>query len=1255
MIEIAPGAEAEDDLALLTVGQVERHQDRAAGIHRRADLAGKPHARQRRRVGQPTVAPEELGAIAGQRARHVVDVEERDAPVELRVVGVAREQRAAGGVDLGDHVHCRFRPEIAEHPFDIAGGGQLARTARTVAHFQHREFDRFFEIDINPQFRADAAGGVFEDAVTEAVTADVGHRAAARQRCRRPDMAAFLVAQIQGFAAGGADRIVAPWCQAEFVGVLAPGVAQAALGDDGSEIRIRDHVDPGRRCSLRLRGGDHILAAVGAEAAVVVAEDEVRSRRVARCRRLGAMASGRHEPPHALVGQSAPVDLFDQRAAAVGDDDARNRLQQDAVLVGNLLGRAYENAAGAVDGGGFGAGRDQAHDLVLQPLPVAHVIFVPDHQIDHQTFQAPVGVALDELPREVDVLAVGDLQQHDRQIAGNRVAPETGLPAPVLEQHAGLGAQRGIGVKHGAGQPSVELSVGFGGVDLPQRHAAVRPGEIEHPVGETPVLVFLDQRHAGFAVFGSARNPVDGRRLLGLERDPAADRDDRIEHRTFGSGQRVRLAHRARRGDGAAAADEAHAIGLVRHLADVRPVARQQMEQPWRLLADRARPARAEDRVALADDFGLHEKVAERSLHGVRCGGSEHDFRVAGDFDDPARARAVGDAHAAQFDIVFRRDDNLRIGFDIVVAAPEFGAAFGEHRLVAVGALAGRLVRGRPELAADHVAQIEKRAPVIAGAVFAPARDREVAPAAVAAAGVGHHDMVAAVRQQLHFRRRRVRTDRRQHRGFRTILQRAGFRVFVKLRLERRVLRNPLLQQQQRRLERRVRFETPLHGPVEQQIFQRQQAHALVMGHERTHDHTRLAARHARRRVVDRLVETIPAFEPVARQSLEIRAGRLGRHHQGECGGIRGDDRILRQAALESEAGHTEGVILIVETGVDGVVAGFRDAPGQAPLIAVGDLPGHGGAASLVEQRAVVRRHHQHRHQIFEHRAAPGHQDRLAAGGRQQAAQRKPAFLRQLSLGNGDEGAQPRFRGQQIVKTGVAPELVDVVADREQVAGAVVEEFVIHRCQSARFQRQVFAGGDSFLRTFAAGADQPAQIDQPVPLVQGRGFAESCVEHRLQFAGAGCQFAQRRNPVDIFQQGEMRKSRRRIRALARDLRSGPQQQAGRQRFQFFERLTALPLERPRPFRRLGFRRRSEIGGQAGRAAGHGLETAQGLGQRRRTLRTGVVQISLHAGDRRPLEAGRGGRCGKRFAEAGERIGEPLEQALADDFPFRQRQ
>ncbi len=121
-----------------------------------------------------------------------------------------------------------------------------------------------------------------------------------------------------------------------------------------------------------------------------------------------------------------------------------------------------------------------------------------------------------------------------------------------------------------------------------------------------------------------------------------------------------------------------------------------------------------------------------------------------------ARAAAVGDAHAPELDVVLGRDDDLGVRVDAEVAAAELGAALGEDRLVAVGLPERRLVRRRPELAAGGVAQVDEAAPGVAGGVLAPARHRQVLPAAVAAAGLRDHDVVAAVRQQLHLGRRRV-------------------------------------------------------------------------------------------------------------------------------------------------------------------------------------------------------------------------------------------------------------------------------------------------------------------------------------------------------------------------------------------------------------------------------------------------------------------------------------------------------------------
>ena len=158
----------------------------------------------------------------------------------------------------------------------------------------------------------------------------------------------------------------------------------------------------------------------------------------------------------------------------------------------------------------------------------------------------------------------------------------------------------------------------------------------------------------------------------------------------------------------------------------------------------------------------------------------------------------------------------------------------------------------------------------------------------------------------------------------------------------------------------------------------------------------RLAARGRREaRVVDRLVEAELSREAGGGEPLQVRARRLGRHHQRERRGVGRDHQVLGQPALEPEAGHAEGAVLVVEGGVDRVVARLGHAPGHAALAAVGDLPVHRRAAGALEQRVLVRRHHQERHQVLEHRAAPRQQRRLAAG----AVSRRPR-ANQLSCGS---------------------------------------------------------------------------------------------------------------------------------------------------------------------------------------------------------------------------------------------------------------
>ena len=223
------------------------------------------------------------------------------------------------------------------------------------------------------------------------------------------------------------------------------------------------------------------------------------------------------------------------------------------------------------------------------------------------------------------------------------------------------------------------------------------------------------------------------------------------------------VGHRPRRSDRASAADERRPIGFVGDVLRFEPARDDEVQHPRRRLVPRTRPPRAQDRLSLRDDLRLHEEIGERRMQrigGRRC---EDDLRVARDLDHPARARAVGDPNPAQLDVVLRRDDDLGVGFEVVIAAPKLRARLREYGLVVRRAPQRRLVRSRPEVAARHVAEIAERSPVVAGAVFAPPGHREVLPAGAAATRVRDHDVQPAVRQELHLGRRRVGTVEHAH------------------------------------------------------------------------------------------------------------------------------------------------------------------------------------------------------------------------------------------------------------------------------------------------------------------------------------------------------------------------------------------------------------------------------------------------------------------------------------------------------------
>ena len=301
----------------------------------------------------------------------------------------------------------RFASDVTEHQLPIAGERQLSPTPRVIGDLELVEFDRRVDRHIDHQLRRQAFGGGIKDAVAESMPHDIGVWPACRLWRRRPEFSRFFVTQIDGFAVEIRHGVVVPGGEPELVAVFRPGIGAAPFRYHGAELRVGDHVHPGRGRGLAGGQDRHILAAVVAESAPTVEQRQIVLRGLVGQGRLGSAAK-RLQQRDRDVGPPAALGLLCQASPVVQQHDSRHALQQRPIILRDLLAAADENAAGLVDVRRFGTDRHQIDEGFLQRLPVSRIVFVPDHQIDRQPLQSPVGVRLYRLAHEFDPLVVAD-------------------------------------------------------------------------------------------------------------------------------------------------------------------------------------------------------------------------------------------------------------------------------------------------------------------------------------------------------------------------------------------------------------------------------------------------------------------------------------------------------------------------------------------------------------------------------------------------------------------------------------------------------------------------------------------------------------------------------------------------------------------------------------------------------------------------------------------------------------------------------
>ena len=102
-------------------------------------------------------------------------------------------------------------------------------------------------------------------------------------------------------------------------------------------------------------------------------------------------------------------------------------------------------------------------------------------------------------------------------------------------------------------------------------------------------------------------------------------------------------------------------------------------------------------------------------------------------------------------------------------------------------------------------------------------------------------------------------------------------------------------------------------------------------------------------------------------------------------------------------------------------------------LESVRHLPPHDEPAAPVEQAPPGRPHHQRRHQVLEHRAAPRDEGGAELDRRHRSPQPEPVGGRHVAPGDGDEAREPRLGGQEVVAAGIEGAIDHAVADREEL------------------------------------------------------------------------------------------------------------------------------------------------------------------------------------------------------------------------------
>ena len=110
----------------------------------------------------------------------------------------------------------------------------------------------------------------------------------------------------------------------------------------------------------------------------------------------------------------------------------------------------------------------------------------------------------------------------------------------------------------------------------------------------------------------------------------------------------------------------------------------------------RSAPPRRQDRADVDEIFRFDEQLREGGMGDIGALRRENEFRIRRDFDPAGADARIGDGNAANFGVVFARDEHLQRRRQRAVAARQLGAVLVERDGIVVRLDAARLEARRP-------------------------------------------------------------------------------------------------------------------------------------------------------------------------------------------------------------------------------------------------------------------------------------------------------------------------------------------------------------------------------------------------------------------------------------------------------------------------------------------------------------------------------------------------------------------------------